>query len=450
MSSTAAGTRGLRVVLPCLAVAAVAVSCAGENSPPPSVILAVFDTTRFDDWSYLRPEPVVTPVLDELAAGAQRFSNAYSLYTATVPSHVTMFTGHSVLPLGSLERSPLGEAKYGYRKSSLFTILGERRYRTYAFSGNKNVRMGTIEALKTVHVTDQRLHDRTPVARLERVLRAYGEYVADPRGLPAEERRVYQRHRSVIMGNAESVNAAALAHMRDHAANHAERPFFLFVNYNDAHDPYFPEPPFDTRFGSPAASRFNGNLWSARQRRTTSSLSPDRLTLTSRGLSREDIRRALDLHLGELAYADQQFGVLLHELDALGLMESTVIIGVSDHGELFGEYGRMAHSGAAVEELVHVPMFILFPGGEFAPATIDARVDLRDIKPTLLAYIGIEDDSSRGRSLLPLLWGEEIAAAVERPSRGDPAADGAQRIGGQDLQTTEELDAQLRELGYAE
>jgi hypothetical protein len=86
MSSTAAGTRGLRAVLSCLAVAAAAVSCAGENPPPPSVILEVFDTTRFDDWSYLRPESAVTPILDELAAGAQRFSNAYSLYTATVPS----------------------------------------------------------------------------------------------------------------------------------------------------------------------------------------------------------------------------------------------------------------------------------------------------------------------------------------------------------------------------
>jgi arylsulfatase A-like enzyme len=438
------------VVLLGLAFAGAAVSCAGETSRPPNVILAVFDTTRFDDWSYLRPERAVTPVLDELAASAQRFSNAYSLYTATVPSHVTIFTGHSVLPLVSLGSSSLGEPKYGYRKSSLFTILGERGYRTYAFSGNKNVRMGTIEALETVHVTDQRLHDRMPVARLERILRAYGEYVADPRNLPAEERSVYRRHRSVIMGNAESVNAAALTHMRDHAAKHAERPFFLFVNYNDAHDPYFPEPPFDTRFGSPGASRFNGNLWSARQRRAPGSMRPGRLTLTSRGLSQEDIRRAIDLHLGELAYADRQFGVLVRELDALGLMESTVIIGVSDHGELFGEYGRMAHSGAAVEELVHVPMFILFPGGEFAPATIDARVDLRDIKPTLLEYIGIEDDSSRGRSLLPLLRGEEIAAPLERPSRGDPAADGAQLIGGQDPETTEELEAQLRELGYTE
>jgi hypothetical protein len=65
-----------------------------------------------------------------------------------------------------------------------------------------------------------------------------------------------------MMGNADAVNAAALEAMRRHAREAGDEPFFLFLNYNDAHDPYFPEPPFDRRFQSDGASDFNGNLWS--------------------------------------------------------------------------------------------------------------------------------------------------------------------------------------------
>ena len=188
--------------------------------------------------------------------------------------------------------------------------------------------------------------------------------------------------------------------------------------------------------------------------REIEALSPIRLSLTSTGLTPGDVRRARDLHLAELAYADHEFGRLLEQLAELSLMESTLIVCVADHGELFGEHGRMAHSGKGVEELLHVPLFIRFPKEEGAPAgaTLDVRVDLRDIKPTLLDYLGIEDDSSRGRSLLPLIrrQASELPPAAERPGRRVADDDGNNLIEGQDGETTERLRARLRELGYIE
>ena len=188
-------------------------------------------------------------------------------------------------------------------------------------------------------------------------------------------------------------------------------------------------------------------------------LGPELEALTFRGLSRSskglaagDVLRARNLHLAELAYADHQFGVLLDQLALLSLMESTLIIGVADHGELFGEHGRMSHSGKRVDELVHVPLFIRFPDDAGAPSgsIIDVRVDLRDVKPTLLDYLGIDDDSSRGRSLLPLIRHEvsELPPAAATPGRrGD---DGDNLIECQDPETNERLKARLRELGYIE
>ncbi len=256
------------------------------------------------------------------------------------------------------------------------------------------------------------------------------------------------------MGNAENVNAAAVAAMKEHLGNDPKHPYFLFVNYNDAHDPYFPYPPYDERFQSQGASEFNGNIWNAAQRDETAippDLTPRRMARTSFGLSAGDIARARDLHRGELSYADHHFGVLLGELEQLNLLESTIIVAVADHGELFGEHGRMSHSGKPEEELVHVPLFIRFPDSRYTPAIIDARVDLRDIKPTLLDYLGIEDDSSRGRSLLPLI--EDAAAKLPAPEPApvhDPAWGEENLIGGQDPDTTEKLVERLRALGYIE
>lgn len=435
-----------------LGLACSVVACSAEPvQQSANVILVVFDTTRFDDWSIMSPEKEITPVLDRLAAEGQRFQNAYSLYTSTVPSHVSLFTGHAILPRSEVQ-SPLRDPRYGYRASSLFTILGEKGYRTYAFSGNKNIHSETIDALKTVHVTSLELHEAMSESRLKEILNRYGEYIEEPELLSDEARFAYDRNRRVIMGSGENVTVAALAAMEDHASEYREAPYFLFLNYNDAHDPYFPNPEYANRFETSSASEFNGNLWNPEQRVRAPRISRLRLSMTAQGLRKTDILRARQLHLAELAYADHQFGLLLNGLERLGLLESTIIIAVADHGELFGEHGRMAHSGLRVEELLHVPLFMRFPDPTLQPATVDAHVDLRDIKPTLLDYLGIDDASSRGRSLLPLIRGTvaELSAPAETPSRTSTEAGSEHIIDGQDPETTQKLIKQLRELGYIE
>jgi arylsulfatase A-like enzyme len=226
----------------------------------------VFDSTRFDDWSFLTPERGVTPVLDALSREGQRFSNAYSLYTLTVPSHVSIFTGHAVLTSRTPADSPLLQERFGYRASSLFTILGDGGYRTFAFSGNKNILVSTLEALESVHLSAEDLHARMSEDELSTILRDNGEYVADPSTLSDDEKKSYERNRRVIMGSADNVNAAVFAAMEDYALERPEAPYLLFVNYNDAHDPYFPPSEYADRFRSHGSSDFNGNLFSKKGR----------------------------------------------------------------------------------------------------------------------------------------------------------------------------------------
>ena len=157
------------------------------------------------------------------------------------------------------------------------------------------------------------------------------------------------------------------------------------------------------------------------------------------------------LHLGEVAFASDRFGRLLGELRALGLLESAVIVCTSDHGELFGVDGRMCHGGEPHEELLHVPLLMRFPDAELSAGTFEQRVDLRDVKPTLLGYLGIDDETSTGRSLLPLIRGETSELPAAEPWRpllprlGDLEE---QVLPGQDPAQTERLVDELRALGY--
>jgi len=92
---------------------------------------------------------------------------------------------------------------------------------------------------------------------------------------------------------------------------------------------------------------------------------------------------------------------------------------------------------------------MLFPDIDIAPADIEQRVDLRDIKPTILDWLEIPDGSSDGRSLLPLLRGDvtRLPAAAPGPSR---ELEGENRIGGQDERSRKRPEDRLRTLGYIE
>jgi arylsulfatase A-like enzyme len=435
--------------------------CGAEERGPgrKNVIIVVFDTTRADDWSVFAPERGVTPVLDALAAGGQRFSDAWSLYSVTVPSHISLFTGrsaHSDRAPDLLPEAAAGERPVGDRRSSIFTILSGQGYRTYAFSGNDNLHPENVEALGAVDVSQAPRSWEDAQEQYARVLDQYGERVVDSQRGGAAAYAERTRNRPLIVHDADYVNREALASMRQHAREYPDRPFLLFLNYNDAHDPYFPEPEWAERFASASHSEFNGNLWNRSLRQPRTKLWGLRLSMTAAGLSEADIERARSLHLAELAYADHRFGLLLAELDELGLLDGTVIVATADHGEAFGEEGRMAHGGmggdALVRALLRVPLVMRFPDPDIAPAVIGQRVDLRDIKPTLLDYLGIEDDTSRGRTLLALIRAESdvLPPAELRPQDIDPAAVGENLIGGQGEETSQRLEKELRKLGYIE
>jgi len=116
-----------------------------------------------------------------------------------------------------------------------------------------------------------------------------------------------------------------------------------------------------------------------------------RYTLTSGGnfdiANEQELKRVRDLYDGEIYFGDDLFRQLMEHVESLGLMDNTVIIVTSDHGEEFMEHGQLKHN-AVYEELIRIPLMIRHPG-----LVRGARSDVPfvnvDLLPTIAAMAGI-------------------------------------------------------------
>ena len=121
------------------------------------------------------------------------------------------------------------------------------------------------------------------------------------------------------------------------------------------------------------------------------------------------IRAARRAYYGEISYVDHNVGRLMRALEDCGLRDNTIVILLSDHGEMLGERG-LWYKMSFFEGAARVPLIVNAPG-RFAPRRIAASVSLIDIAPTLIDLAGGDSkllaDTMDGRSLLPYLEGRE-------------------------------------------
>src|SRR5262249_31334256 len=136
-------------------------------------------------------------------------------------------------------------------------------------------------------------------------------------------------HRMLARKHASDLNKSLVKWLEERG----NRPFFAFVNYLDAHEPYLPPPPFDLKFGPRNPPK--GNLVRHELRL---SWRRDRDRMTPREAQSE--RDAYD---DSIAYLDHQIGMLLNTLQERGWLDNTMVIVTGDHGEAFGEHGYFTH-----------------------------------------------------------------------------------------------------------
>ena len=119
-----------------------------------------------------------------------------------------------------------------------------------------------------------------------------------------------------------------------------------------------------------------------------------------------DARMMRACYYAEIELIDDQFGRIISALEDSGQLDNTVVIFMSDHGELLGDHGLLYKGCRFFESLVHVPLIVSFPAKFLSDVVSSALVELVDIAPTLLDIAGVDIPKSvQGTSLFSLLCG---------------------------------------------
>ncbi|MFO8073106.1 MAG: sulfatase [Polyangia bacterium] len=181
-----------------------------------------------------------------------------------------------------------------------------------------------------------------------------------------------------------------------------DRPFFLYVHTIDPHVPYIPPGRY--------RSLYDPNPYRGPVRPAQTAKLLEKVKKGTVGLSERDRFRLEALYDGEITYHDDQLARLHEALEEQGLLDDTLLVVTSDHGEEFFEHGSVGHGHSVYEELLHVPLILRLPGAEprEEPLRCAAEVGLVDVLPTACELLGVDCPAGvEGRSLVPLLGGEE-------------------------------------------
>lgn len=332
----------------------------GGRDSRPNVVLIVLDTTRADRLSCMGYHRPTTPHIDRLAAEGVVYERAYTTDFWTLPAHASLFTGlypsqsHATRQTQHLPQANLTLAER-------FKQIG---YDTSAFCDNPWISK-----------------DRGFDQGFDRFYEAWRQTYDEPR--PGLKRALGWLDQQPASG----------------------KPFFMFINFNDAHLPYQPLGDFFFQFIGPTRDKQRVLDLAGIHNGWAHLAGKQPLTAT-------DYQILGELYDAEIAVCDDSVGQIVDRLRALKALDNTVVIVTSDHGENLGEHGRIDHIASMYETTLHVPLVIRYPARFDAGQRVGQLVSLVDIAPTILDVCGLGDDTGL---LDPLMNSLANADRIDRP-----------------------------------
>jgi arylsulfatase len=332
------------------------------------VVFIALDTTRPDHLScygYHRP---TTPNIDRLAEGGVIFENAYASDVPTQPCFTSVFSGRRGVKTGIVTHGQPQE-EILESKVPFFTEALAR------------------EGIQTAAVS---------------TLYSFRPWFA--RGFQHYMRPKYAASVQKVIG--DDINELALPWLRAYG----QKDFFLFIHYWDPHTPYhlIPEKYWDMFYDGdpydpdnrsldpnkevPAWWRFKGNLVRA--------LGDGTREVT-------DMEYVLARHDACIKYVDDKVGEVIEVLENLKVLDDTLFIIFSDHGEAFTEHDCSIDHVSCYEEVCHVPLIFSHPSLASGGKKAECLVQMIDVAPTILESFGISaPELYQGRSLWPIIQGD--------------------------------------------
>lgn len=343
----------------------------------PNVLLIILDTVRARSLSLYGYERATTPFLESLAREGTTFEWAFSTASWTLPSHASMFTGRFPTQHGADFRSPL-DGRYPV----LAEVMAARGYRTGGFTANlvattrgfglhrgfgryEDFRLTIKQLLLSTTIFQgtsfRKAEDALVVHRwIGGALRAF---------LPPELESMY-----ISPDNDPKSAHMVVASFLDWRRQDANRPYFAFLNFFDAHAPYLAPPAYDSMFVD---------------------------------------RTVVGKYDRSIRYIDDQLRLLFDTLRARGELDRTIVVITADHGEQLGERGMQGHANSLYEQVVHVPLLVRYPGRVPAGGRVTRQVTLRDLAATITDLAATQGSTGLGGTSLVSSWTADSLNASE-------------------------------------
>ncbi|MDP2311253.1 MAG: sulfatase [Pseudomonadota bacterium] len=341
-----------------------------------NIIFISMDALRYDRAGFGGNPDGLTPNLDQFAEEAVVFSNATSAAPWTLPSHMSIWTGrwpsvHGVTnKLKMLSADQMVPTSLSPGIETFPDYLIRNKFTAAAFTGGAGVQASFGFG------------------------RDFTTYVDD----------------KPFAGFEHSVPPAL-----DWLSKNLDKQFFLFLHGYDAHGqhPLLGISPRD------AVPGYNGTMDGSieeqarlREQGLATIQEPGQTPDLSSAVSKEDVAFLAKVYDKKVKMADERLGSFLAQLRAMGLLDTSIIVLFSDHGDEFLEHGYLDHGATLCEHQLHVPVLMRFPG--YARRNdVSAPIRTIDLFPTVFDALGIPGPAGvDGRSILPILRGKPDDRAV--------------------------------------
>ncbi len=311
---------------------AAVVGCVRPTAAPARhLVLAVFDTLRADRMSIYDHVAPTTPFLESLAPEVVRFVGVKAPAPWTLPSHASLFTGLAPVEHGVHWAHKRLDPPF----TTLAEILGEAGFCTRGLSANPIV------------------------SELTGLDQGFEEFqrVGQPRATQSE--RLLARVPAILA-------EAARRQCR----------LFLFANFMDTHTPTN-SALHGAAFGLEGAPPLDDTRakWE--------------VTAGVRSFADEERRQHLAAYDAAVRAADDAARDLVERLRAAGVLEETLVVFTSDHGEGLGQHAELGHVLSVWEEQLAVPLLVRFPRGHRGGETVERAASLTALAPTLLDWLAV-------------------------------------------------------------
>lgn len=363
----------------------------------PNIVMVMSDQHRGDCLGAAGNKAVHTPHLDRLAAEGALFSNMYSTTPTCTPARTALLTGLAPWRHGMLGYGRIGEG-YSIEMPQAMTDAGY-----YALGIGKM----HWHPQRHLHgfartILDESGREETADFRSDYrawLMSQYPTIDPDATGLTFNDHRAWPYKLLEELHPTRWTGDTAVRFIETYQE---PKPFFLKVSFARPHSPYDPPQRLWDQYGDAALPPARVGDWAKKY----AARSDDSPNIWHGDVGADQVRASRRGYYASVTFIDEQIGRILDALERRNLLENTLILYFSDHGDMTGDH-HLWRKSYAYEPSAKVPLVVRWPKGTLSATrgtVFEQPVEIRDILPTCMDAAGAPGaETLDGRSLFELI-----------------------------------------------